>query len=217
LANGLSVTDWNQPSAIGNLTVNAFASQIPSSLASSLGVAPRDLVVALYNLGPSPSNATLVSFVQPLILSGFSSGFSPQGLGFTVADLVGNATALGPSPDPRAVWDTAARFFVAGTASAFSGSPLFTINSSSLYSLLSGLSTTSTPAQIDAALNSVTANLSVSDYPFTLARALTQNFVGSKNDTMVVALGFSSPLDSSAVIRLKNDVKSSQLSALAST
>ena len=217
VATSLNVTNWNQSSAVGNLTVNAFASQIPSSLASSLGVAPHDLVLALFALGPSPSSSTLASFVQPLIVNGFSSGFPLSGLGFSVADLVTNASALGPSPDAKAVWNVATCFFVAGTASAFSGSPLFAVNSTSLYNLLSGLNVTSTPSQIDAALNSVIASQSVSDYPLTLAGALTQNFVGPKNDTMIVALGFSSPLNSGAVLSLKSDIKGSQLSTLAST
>jgi hypothetical protein len=50
VAGGLNVTDWYQPSAIGNLTVNVFASQIPGSFASYLGVAPGDLVLSIYDL-----------------------------------------------------------------------------------------------------------------------------------------------------------------------
>ncbi len=106
--------------------------------------------------------------------------------------MVGNATLLGPSPEPKALWQNATVFFVDGTSSAFAGSPLFSINSTSLSALLSGLSATSTPAQIQAALNSVVTGQSVSNYPLILNRALTQNFVGQKNDTMIVALGFSS-------------------------
>jgi len=219
VATGLNVTDWSQASAVNGLTITAFSNQVASSL-SPLGLQASDvqnLVSALFSYGPSPPSSELVALVEPLILKGFSAGSLPAGLGFSASDLVGNATALGPSPSAAAVWANATGFFVAGTASAFSGSPLFTVNKTALAGLMTQFSASSTQAQIGAVLDSLIANTSVPDYPFIMGKALTQNFVGSKGDTMIVALGFSSPLDNSAVSSLKGDVKGSQLSTLAST
>ncbi len=191
VADGLNVTNWNQGSAIGNLTVNAFASQVPSSLTSSLGIAPGDLVLSIYNLGPSPSVAALTNLAIPLIANGFG-GLSVPISGFSVTDLVVASSSLGPSPSQSAVWSLAAEFFSNTTASALAASPLFTVNATSLSGLLSGLTTTSSAAQVASAINTVISKDSFSDYPLVLSRSLTQNFVGAKNDTMIVVFSFSS-------------------------
>ncbi len=43
VAAGLTVSSWNQPDAIANLTITTLASSIPSSLSSSLGASPSSL------------------------------------------------------------------------------------------------------------------------------------------------------------------------------
>lgn len=173
VANGLNITNWDQASVLENLTVDAFASQIPSSLASSLGVAPDDLVTSLYNLGPSPSES--------------------------------------------AVWNLSAELFSNTTAMALETSPLFTINATSLSNLLSGLSPSSSPDEIATAINAVVSEESFSNYPLVLARSLTENFVGTENDTMIVVFSYSSAPSPSIIAGFQQDVKSSDISSLATT
>jgi RND superfamily putative drug exporter len=216
VANGLNVTNWNQGSAIGNLTVNVFASQVPSSLTSSIGVTPSDLVLSLYNLGPSPSAATLTNLTIPLIANGFS-GLSVPIPGLSVTDLVNASSSLGPSPSQSAVWNLAANFFSNTTASAFAASPVFTVNATSLGGLLSGLTPDSSVAQVASAINATISEESFSDYPLVLSKSLTQNFVGAKNDTMIVVFSLSSAPSSGALAVLQQDVKNSDLSSLATT
>ena len=50
-ASGLNVANWNDPNAIGNLTISTMATNIPSSLSSSLGVSPTILLNKLYSFG----------------------------------------------------------------------------------------------------------------------------------------------------------------------
>ena len=182
VADDLNATNWNQTSALGNLAVNAFASQVPSNLTSSLGVAPGDLVLSLYNLGPSPSTAALTNLTVPLIANSFG-GVSASTAGFSVTNLVTASSSLGPSPSQSAVWNLAAEFFSNTTASALAASPLFTVNATSLSYLLSGLTPSSSAAQVTSAINAVVSGESFSNYPFILSRSLTQNFVGGGRTT----------------------------------
>ena len=59
VASNLTVTNWNQPQAISNLSISTMTSSIPADISSSLGASPSSLVNQLYNFGPSPSNLTL--------------------------------------------------------------------------------------------------------------------------------------------------------------
>ena len=216
VADGLNVTNWNQGSAIGNLTVNAFASQIPSSLTSSLDIAPRDLVLSIYSLGPSPSVAALTNLAIPLIANGFS-GLSVPISGFSITDLIVASSSLGPSPSQSAIWNLAAGFFSNTMASALAASPLFTVNAISLSGLLSGLTTASSAAKVASAIDTVISEDSFSDYPLVLSKSLTQNFVGAENDTMIVVFNYSSAPSSDAIAGFQQDVKISELSSLATT
>ena len=216
VANGLNVTSWNQASALGNLTVETFASQVPSSLTSSLGVTPSDLVASLYSLGPSPSVAALTNLTIPLIANAFGGSSAPIA-GFSITDLVAASSSLGPSPSQSAVWNLAAEFFSNTTASALEASPLFTVNATSLSGLLSGLSPSSSAAQLASAIDAVVYNESFSNYPLVLSRSLTQNFVGTENDTMIVVFSYSSTLSPDTLAGFQQDVKSSDLSSMATT
>ncbi len=62
VASGLNVNNWNQNTAIQNLTISSMVSSIPSELASSLGDSPLDIVNHLYGFGQSPSNAITWKF-----------------------------------------------------------------------------------------------------------------------------------------------------------
>ena len=97
------------------------------------------------------------------------------------------------------------------TQAAFSGSPLFTVNSTSLGALLSGLPQNVSATSISTAVESVIASQSFLDYPYVPTKALTKNFVSSNNDTMIVILGFSSPPSKDSIERVKVDVQSSGL------
>jgi len=213
---GLNVTDWYQSDGIGNLTVTAFASNVPASLASSLGVSPQGLVLSLYELGPSPSEAELTSVAVPLIASGFSAYPSPIP-GLSVSDLVSAAASLGPSPSPGAVWNLSAGFIASSTAAAFSNSPLFTVNATSLGQLLSSLTPASSSSQVTIAIEGVVSNSSYSDFPLVASRTLTQNFVSSDNQTEIVLFSFSSTPSKSAISTFEADVNSSELSSTSTT
>ena len=58
---------------------------------------------------------------------------------------------------------------------------------------------------------------SFSDYPLVLSKSLTQNFVGTNDDTMIVVFSFSSAPGSEVITALQQDVKSSNLSSIAAT
>ncbi|MGI0084782.1 MAG: hypothetical protein ACREBQ_06840, partial [Nitrososphaerales archaeon] len=129
VAGGLNVTNWNQEGAIANLTIGTISSQIPSGLASSLGLAPRNLVSDLYDLGPSPGSVALSNLSIQLIIAIFSKNSSFSSSGFSLSALISESYSLGPSPSSSVIWDLAAKFFVNTTSSSFSLSPLLTINS----------------------------------------------------------------------------------------
>ena len=132
VSSGLNVTNWNQSRAIANLTMSSVAAQVPSSLSSTLGVTPSDLVAQLYSLGASPSNASLANYTISLFSIGFSKNFTSPISGFSVSDLLHSAYDLGTSPTANASWNLASQFIANTTSSAFSGSPLFVVNSTSL-------------------------------------------------------------------------------------
>jgi RND superfamily putative drug exporter len=113
-----------------------------------------------------------------------------------------------------AAWDGAVGVFVNTTSSLFESSPLFTINASSLYSLLSGLNASSTTSQVRASVANVLSADSLGDYPYRLSTSITKNFVSSDNRTMIFQIGFSSPPDTSAVTETRAAVHSSDLASL---
>ena len=211
---GLNLANWNESSAVSNLAINSLASSIPSSLTSSLGVAPKDLVSKLYELGPSPNNSTLAAYAATLFESKFSSNSTS---GFSVSQLVNESYALGQSPSFSSAWSLAAKFIANATRDTFSGSPLFSVNSSSLQTLISNLRENSTKSQINSAINNVVENESFTSFPFAPKTSITQNFVDSKNETMIVLFNFASQPDSKAIKAIKEDVASSKLSTLGQT
>ena len=77
----------------------------------------------------------------------------------------------------------------------FADSPLFSVNGTSLSSLLSGLSPNSTVADVNDAIENVISTQSYVDYPYLPSSALTSNFVNSNNDSMLIVLSFSSSPD----------------------
>jgi RND superfamily putative drug exporter len=111
-------------------------------------------------------------------------------------------------------WQLASMFVSDATEAAFSGSPLFTVNSTSLGVLLSRLPKNANATSINTAVEYVIANQSFLNYPYVPTKALTKNFVSPNNDTMMVILDFSSPLSKNSIARVKLDVQSSGLQNL---
>jgi len=122
---------------------------------------------------------------------------------------------LGPTPTFSQKWRLASTFASSKTQAAFSGSPLFAVNSTSLGVLLSNLTQNANATNVRTAVEEVIANQSFLDYPYVPTKALTKNFVSPNNDTMIVILDFSSPLSKNSITRVKSDVQSSGLHTLA--
>ena len=111
-------------------------------------------------------------------------------------------------------WQLASKLVSDGTQTAFSESPLFAVNGTSLGTLLSSLSQNANATSINAAVKSVIADQSFLDYPYVPTKELTKNFVSSDNNTMIVILGFSSLLSKDSIERVELDVQNSGLQNL---
>ena len=213
VASGLNVTSWTQPNAIANLTISAMASSIPADLSASLGASPTTLVNALHSLGPSPSNATLGTYAISVLEASYSNMTTAEA-GFSVSDLVQAAYQFGSSPSVTQTWKLSCDLVSNATQLAFSDSPLFSINSPSLSSLLSGLSPNATTADLNQAIDNVIATQPYYEYPYAASSALTRNFVNSQNNTMLIVFTFSSRPDDSTIAQIQSDVSNSNLQAL---
>ena len=210
VASGLTVSNWNQPDAIANLTITTLASSIPSSLSSSLGASPSSLTTQLYNLGPSPSNATLGNYAITLLENSYSNLTSADA-GFSVSDLMHYTYSIGASPNDTETWNLACDFISNATQNTFSNSPLFNINASSFSSLLSELSPNATTADINLAINNIITAQPYSNYPYIPSTALTGHFVNSQNDTMLIVFDFYSNPDQNTIAHVESDVANSGL------
>jgi RND superfamily putative drug exporter len=110
-------------------------------------------------------------------------------------------------------WNLASSFVANATMTAFAASPLFFVNSTSLGSLLAGLSLNSTASQINSTTSSVISSASFLDYPFVPTRAITQNFISKDNQSTIFIFNFSSLPDASTISAVISDVKASSLYA----
>jgi putative drug exporter of the RND superfamily len=210
VASGLTVTTWNQFNALENLTISTMASNIPSELSSSLGTSAKGLVNKLYSFGPSPSNATLGNYAISLLETSYSN-ITTSDNGFSVSDLIKSAYLLGSSPSDAQAWTLACKFISNATQSTFSDSPLFTVNSTSLSNLLSGLPQNASITDINNAIENEVITQSYMNYPYIPLSSLTKNFVNSNNDTMLIVLNFSSIPDANSIAQVKSDVQDSGL------
>ncbi len=108
-------------------------------------------------------------------------------------------------------WNQACSIISTATENTFTDSPLFTINTASLTSLLSSLSPNATTADINQAIDNVIKTQSATNYPYAASTALTGNFVNSQNNTMLVVFTFSSnPIDGT-ISHVQSDVDNSGL------
>jgi RND superfamily putative drug exporter len=210
VASGLNVSTWDQPYAIENLTVTSMVSNIPASLASSLGASPRSIVTELYGFGPSPSNTTLGTYAVSLLETSYSN-MTGASSGFTVSDLMHSTYNLGSNPSKTQTWKLACDLTSNATQSTFAQSPLFKVNASSLSSLLASLSPNATAGDINRAIDNEIATQTYAYYPFMQKTALTGNFVNSQNDTMMIVFSFSSSPDDNTIAHVESAVHASEL------
>ncbi len=167
----------------------------------------------MYYLGQSPSNATLEDYTISLLENSYSN-LTISGAGFTVDDLMHSTYDLGTSPNATQTWSLACEFISNATQSTFSQAPLFTINATSLSSLLSELSPNSTVTDVNLAINNVINTEPYTSYPYIPSTALSGNFVNSQNNTMLIIFGFSSNPDQNTIARVESDVSEFWLTRL---
>jgi len=110
-------------------------------------------------------------------------------------------------------WDLASQLVANGSASSFSGSPLFKVNAARLTSLLSSLSAGTSAPQVRAAIIGVVVNDSYSEYPLVLSRSLTSNFVSADNSTMIVVYNFKASPSADMIADFRTDIASSAIPA----
>ena len=216
VALGLNVTSWNQPGAVANATIVTLASSIPAELSASLGASPITLVSQLYSFGPSPSNETLGNYTVTLFEANYAN-MTNSGAGFPVSQLVQIAYMLGPSPNQAQAWNISCGIISDATQSTFSNSPLFTVNGTALNNLLSSLSSTTTANDTEAAIENIISTQPYTNYPYIPSKALTGNFVNSRNDSMLIILSFSSNPDTSTITHIESDVQNSGLESFGKT
>ena len=119
---------------------------------------------------------------------------------------------LGRSPNNTQTWNLSLRsYFKRYPKHLFKDSPLFTINASSLSSLLSKLSPNATTSDVNLAINNVIAYAILRKLPVCSFNALTGHFVNSQNDTMLIIFGFSSNPDQKTIAKVESDVQNSGL------
>ncbi|MDA4116410.1 MAG: MMPL family transporter [Thaumarchaeota archaeon] len=124
-----------------------------------------------------------------------------------------NSTLAAHAP-PGQSWDLASQLVANGSASSFSTSPLFTANTKQLGSLLSSLSSGTSPAQVRAALLGVVSNETYPEFPLVLSRSLTSNFVSPDNSTMIVVYNFAGSPSTAMIAAFQSDIASSSIPAL---
>jgi RND superfamily putative drug exporter len=211
VASGLNITNWNQNGAISNLTITTLASSIPPQLSTALGVSGNELVTEIYDLGPSPSISPLSKLAISLLSSSLPSNL---GQGLTATQLLNASYNLGVSPTQSQEWNLASSIVANLTSIAFVNSPLFIVNSTSLWNLLASLSPNSTTTEINNAADNVISSQSYLDYPFVPTRAISENFISKDNQSTIFILNFLSSPDASTVAAVKSTVGNSGLSNL---
>ena len=116
-----------------------------------------------------------------------------------------------------ALWNLASSFTGNATQAAFSNSPLFKVNGTSLGTVLSGLSANASATEIHDAINNEISNQAYLDYPYVPTRAITQSLVSKDNSTMIVIFNFSYQPSPAAIQQIKSDVQNSDLHGLGTT
>jgi RND superfamily putative drug exporter len=134
-----------------------------------------------------------------------------------VSQLNSSVAAMAPAGHPLTAqqsWDVASQLVANGSASSFSGSPLFKVNAARMGAFLSSLGSGSGVSQLRAAELAAVANESYTDYPLVLSRSLTSNFVSPDNSTMIVIYNFAGAPSPDMIAAFRSDIGSSAIPAL---
>ena len=212
VSSGLSVINWAQEDALSNLTVSATAANIRPEVTTALGVTPIALASQLYALGPSPSADALENCTISLSQNSFNG--TSDSSSFSSSQFLQATYDLGPSPSSAQTWNLASTYVAEGAQTVFSGSPLFTVNETSLAFLLTSLPENATAADVTNASISLVSMQSYQNYPYVPSISLRKNFVSQDDTTMIVVFDFSSPPDAGTIAHLKSDVQGSALASL---
>ncbi len=221
VARGLNVTTWNRGESIRDLTLNIIGAQMPKSGNPTNEASSKIILLGLYNLSPNPSREaiarlTITLFTEllaeqyPALLSATSGG----GLGVSTNDFIVSIYNLGEKPSEEASLKMASSVTVNATATSLAGSPLLTINKSSLLSTLQSLNSAN---DTEGVVQRIVANHPFGDYPLVLSEKAAKNFVSRDNKTMIVILGFKGSLSNSTINAVRSGVAQSNLSRSAET
>ena len=213
VASGLNPTSWSQSDTITNLATSTLAANIPKDLSSQLGTSPQTLINQLYSYGSSPSNTTILNYAITLTENSMGN-LTATDVGFSPTQLVNETANLGASPNFAQQWTLASEFIANATQTAFMGSPLFSINSTALANFLSSLPQNASSTEIDGAISNTITNQSYANFPYQPTSAITKNFVGSDNKTVLIILGFSSEPDAKSIAQVKLAIDNSALKNL---
>ncbi len=121
---------------------------------------------------------------------------------------------VGNSSERAAAWNASAKELASETSSVFASSPLFTVNSSSLYNLLTEFNATSTPREIQTSISNLVAKESLADCPYVLSSSITRDFVSANGGTMIFELGFSESPANDVIEQTSSSVHDSDLAGL---
>jgi putative drug exporter of the RND superfamily len=205
------------------------AQAVLNSQFPSMNFSGNSMIVVLQNqnvyandvrLGVLSLNSTLAADSKIPGFTGITSIYSVEEnlLDSTVPAFIEQvALALGGLPgsgNGTIAWDMASREVAGEVTSTFASSPLFTVNATSLYGLLSGLNATSTTGQVRASVASLISTLNFEDYPYKLSSPLTQEFASHDGRTMIFDLGFSSPPSNAEIAQVRARVHSSSLASV---
>jgi RND superfamily putative drug exporter len=128
-----------------------------------------------------------------------------------VAHIIGQ---LPDSGNRTYAWDMASLELAGEVSSTFVSSPLFTVNATSLYNLLSEFNATSTAGQIRTSVAHLLLTQNFQDYPYRLSSPLTQDFASRDGKTMIFDLGFSSNPSNAEIVQARAKVHNSSLSSI---
>jgi putative drug exporter of the RND superfamily len=182
----------------------AYSSSVQSAVLGFNRTVAADPVLSKNFTGVSSVYTTEYSFLASVVPS----------LVAKVSQLNSSVYAMASPPiTAQQSWDLASQLVANGSASSFSGSPLFKVNAAKLTSLLSSLSAGTSTLQVRAAILGVVVNDSYSEYPLVLSRSLTSNFVSADNSTMIVVYNFKAPPSTGMIAAFRTDIASSSIPA----
>jgi RND superfamily putative drug exporter len=204
------------------------AQAVLNSQFPSMNFSGESIIVVLENqdvyakdvrMGILSLNHTLTTDSKLSTFTGIASIYSVEEslLDSTVPSYVKQvAQIIGQPPGPgngTHAWDTASLELAGGVSDTFASSPLFTVNATSLYNLLSDLNATSTAGQIRASITHLLTAQNFGDYPYRLSSSLTQDFASRDGRTMIFDLGFSSPPSNAEIVQVRAQVHNSSLAS----